>query len=296
MEIVYRKLSEMKKLEGNPRKITPEQLSTLKESIQRNQDYFEARPLILSDRTGELVVIAGNQRYEACKQLGIEECPTVLLEGLTEEREKEIIIRDNVSNGEWDEELLQNWDSELLEDWGVSIGEDVNPDNFGESFSLNDGDKGKFGVMNFTVTDEQRERINLALDAAVYCEGFADVDNNNRNGAGLDLIVRQWVINKMNDICKDNEEEIESKYKELRDYLRKSLNDSGCKASDVDILLGVNGMSRHYFGDSQWMFPTREAYEKMREIMDLPRDYFDCAKIVSAYNFTKKIIVAYGTL
>ena len=123
MEIVYRKLSEMKKLEGNPRKITPEQLSTLKESIQRNKDYFEARPLILSDRTGELVVIAGNQRYEACKQLGIEECPTVLLEGLTEEREKEIIIRDNVSNGEWDEELLKEWDAAELQDWGVDVTE-----------------------------------------------------------------------------------------------------------------------------------------------------------------------------
>ena len=121
MEVIYRKLSDMKKLEGNPRKITQEQLETLKQSIERNKDYFEARPLILSNRTGELVVIAGNQRYEACKQLGIEECPTVLLEGLTEEREKEIIIRDNVSNGEWDEELLQEWDSELLNDWGVDI-------------------------------------------------------------------------------------------------------------------------------------------------------------------------------
>jgi site-specific DNA-methyltransferase (adenine-specific) len=121
MEVIYRKLSDMKKLDGNPRKITQEQLETLKQSIERNKDYFEARPLILSNRTGELVVIAGNQRYEACKQLGIEECPTVLLEGLTEEREKEIIIRDNVSNGEWDEELLQEWDSELLNDWGVDI-------------------------------------------------------------------------------------------------------------------------------------------------------------------------------
>ena len=98
MEIIYRKLSEMKKLEGNPRKITQEQMETLKQSLEANRDYFEARPLILSDRTGELVVIAENQRYEACRQLGIEECPTVLLSGLTEEREKEIIIRDNVSN------------------------------------------------------------------------------------------------------------------------------------------------------------------------------------------------------
>lgn len=121
MEIIYRKLSEMKKLDGNPRKITTEQMETLKQSLEANRDYFEARPLILSDRTGELVVIAGNQRYEACRQLGIEECPTVLLSGLTEEREKEIIIRDNVSNGEWDEELLQEWDSELLEEWGVDV-------------------------------------------------------------------------------------------------------------------------------------------------------------------------------
>lgn len=121
MEIVYRKLSEMKKLDGNPRKITQEQLETLKQSIERNKDYFEARPLILSDRTGELVVIAGNQRYEACKQLGIEQCPTVLLSGLTEEREKEIIIRDNVNNGEWDEELLQEWDADLLDEWGVTL-------------------------------------------------------------------------------------------------------------------------------------------------------------------------------
>ena len=56
MEIVYRKLDEMKKLDGNPRKITTEQLAKLKESIERNKDYFEARPLILSNRTGELVV------------------------------------------------------------------------------------------------------------------------------------------------------------------------------------------------------------------------------------------------
>lgn len=123
MEVIYRKLSEMKKLDGNPRKITQEQLDTLKQSIEKNKDYFEARPLILSNRTGELVIIAGNQRYEACKQLGIEECPTVLLEGLTEEREKEIIIRDNVSNGEWDEELLQDWNVEDLADWGVDVSE-----------------------------------------------------------------------------------------------------------------------------------------------------------------------------
>lgn len=119
---VYRGLSELKKLHNNPRTITKADLEKLKESIQKNPDYFEARPIILSNRTGELMIIAGNQRYEAAKALGLSEVPTVLLEGLTKEREEEIIIRDNVSNGEWDMDLLSAlWDPEKLLNWGAKI-------------------------------------------------------------------------------------------------------------------------------------------------------------------------------
>ena len=102
MEVIYRQTETLKKLENNPRTISEEQLRKLKESIQNNPDYFEARPIILSDRTGELVIIAGNQRYDACVQLGMKQVPTVLIPNLTEDREKEIIIRDNVNNGERD--------------------------------------------------------------------------------------------------------------------------------------------------------------------------------------------------
>lgn len=119
MEVIYRKTEELVKLENNPRTITQEQLQKLKESIQSNPDYFEARPIILSDRTGELVIIAGNQRYDACVQLGIREVPTVLIPNLTEEREREIIIRDNVSSGEWDMARLLEWDYADLMKWGV---------------------------------------------------------------------------------------------------------------------------------------------------------------------------------
>ena len=119
MEVIYRKTEELVKLENNPSTITQEQLQKLKESIQSNPDYFEARPIILSDRTGELVIIAGNQRYDACVQLGIREVPTVLIPNLTEEREREIIIRDNVSSGEWDMARLLEWDYADLMKWGV---------------------------------------------------------------------------------------------------------------------------------------------------------------------------------
>ena len=119
MEVIYRQTETLKKLENNPRTITEKQLQKLKESIQRNPDYFEARPIILSDRTGELVIIAGNQRYDACVQLGIKEVPTVLIPNLTEEREREIIIRDNVNNGEWDMARLFEWDCKELMEWGL---------------------------------------------------------------------------------------------------------------------------------------------------------------------------------
>lgn len=117
----YRKLSELKKLPNNPRTIKDASFKSLCKSIQDNPDYFEARPVILSDRTGQLVIIAGNQRFEAAKYLKLKEIPTHLLSGLTEEREKEIIIRDNVANGEWDFELLKDWDRVKLDDWGVVL-------------------------------------------------------------------------------------------------------------------------------------------------------------------------------
>ena len=125
-EVKYRYLSELTELEGNPRIITKEKMNKLVESIKANPDYFEARPIICSDRTGKLVILAGNQRYKAAKIAGLEEVPVIILHGLSEEKEREIIIRDNVELGEWDMDILANeWEVEDLKDWGV----DINWDN-----------------------------------------------------------------------------------------------------------------------------------------------------------------------
>lgn len=121
-QVIYRPIADLKELPGNPRTIKKDQFEKLKASIRDNADYFEARPLILSNRTGELVILAGNQRYKASKALGLKEVPTVLLEGLSEEREREIIIRDNVENGEWNIDMLANqWNPDDLISWGVEL-------------------------------------------------------------------------------------------------------------------------------------------------------------------------------
>lgn len=50
----------------------------------------------------------------------------------------------------------------------------------------------------------------------------------------------------------------------LHDYLVERRNRAGIKSVDVDNLLGTAGMAGHYFGLSQWEFPTAEAYAKMQ--------------------------------
>ena len=131
-QVEYRPIAELRELPGNPRTIKKDQFEKLKVSIKDNADYFEARPIILSDRTGELVILAGNQRYKAAKAIGLKEVPTILLPNLTEEREKEIIIRDNVENGDWDWDALANeWDADVLDSWGVKMPTPIMmPDDF----------------------------------------------------------------------------------------------------------------------------------------------------------------------
>ena len=118
----YLPLSELVKLENNPRTIKKADFEKLKTSIKSNPDYFEARPIICSDRTGKNVILGGNQRYEAAKALGLVEVPVIVLHGLDEAREREIVIRDNVNNGDWDFDILANeWDESELEGFGISL-------------------------------------------------------------------------------------------------------------------------------------------------------------------------------
>ena len=66
---------------------------------------------------------------------------------------------------------------------------------------------------------------------------------------------------------------IEHNKAELRAYLLVALKASGLRSADIDRHLGTNGMAGHYFGKSQWEFPTRENYIKLQEIMPLYQDY-----------------------
>ena len=66
--------------------------------------------------------------------------------------------------------------------------------------------------------------------------------------------------------------DIERDEEELRQYLIDALKKSGLTQAEVQRRLRTQ-MAGHYFGRSQWEFPTQEMYEKMQEFMPLPDDY-----------------------
>lgn len=102
IEIKYIETSKLKLLDRNPRKITDEQFETLKKSIADNPEYFEVRPILC---TPDFVVFAGNMRLRAALDLKIEKVPVAIL-SISPEKQRELMIRDNVQNGMWDTDML----------------------------------------------------------------------------------------------------------------------------------------------------------------------------------------------
>lgn len=81
------------------------------------------RPLVcFTDKDGKAVVLGGNMRLKAAKELGLKELPVVLADDWTEEQKAEFLIKDNVGFGEWAwDELQAEWDVEQLEAWGLDV-------------------------------------------------------------------------------------------------------------------------------------------------------------------------------
>lgn len=106
----------------NPRFIKTERYEKLKKSLEDNPEMLPARELLVYNYDGELIVIGGNMRLRAAKELGYKEIPCKVLEDLTPEQIRAIVIKDNVSFGSDDfEQLANEWDSIKLEEWGLEV-------------------------------------------------------------------------------------------------------------------------------------------------------------------------------
>jgi len=154
-------------LPKNPRLIKDAKFEKLKKSIEDNPEMLGMREVLVYPHGSKFVIIGGNMRFQACKDLGFTEVPCKVLDkDMTAEQLRAITIKDNVGFGEHDWELLANeWDAEELEEWGLEVptyltDSEIDLDSFFEESNQQDKEQVFKIVLEYTEED-----YNSVLDA-----------------------------------------------------------------------------------------------------------------------------------
>lgn len=119
MKIEKVKTSTLKLNPANPRTIKDEKFAQLVRSVRDFPQMLEIRPIVVNNK---MEVLGGNMRLRACIEAGLMEVPIIRADDLTDDQQREFIIKDNVGFGEWNWEALANeWDAVELSDWGLDV-------------------------------------------------------------------------------------------------------------------------------------------------------------------------------
>lgn len=118
-------LSEIKSNPNNPRFIKDDNFKKLVQSLRDFPEMADVREIVINK---ENIVLGGNMRLKAMIEAGWTEAPVKIVDW-SEDKQRQFIIKDNVSGGEWDWDLLANeWDAEELDVWGLDTPDDWNED------------------------------------------------------------------------------------------------------------------------------------------------------------------------
>jgi len=150
-------LSTIKVNPNNPRLIKDDKFKKLVQSVKDFPQMLEIRPIVVNS---DMVILGGNMRFKACQEAGIKELPIIIADNLTEEQQREFLIKDNVSGGEWDWDMLANeWDLAQLEDWGLDV---LNKDK-----ELDDNYTSKVDSPIYEIK-EGKPSVNELFDTTIY--------------------------------------------------------------------------------------------------------------------------------
>ena len=128
---------QLKGLPKNPRFFRDYRYDAMKKSIKESPEMLELRELIVFPYPeGRYIVVCGNLRLRACKELGYTELPCKILSPDTDVKKlREYATKDNVNFGENDLDVMSNeWDKTELSDWGVEFAPEKAVDEFKERF------------------------------------------------------------------------------------------------------------------------------------------------------------------
>jgi hypothetical protein len=181
MQIKTVKLSEIKSNPNNPRIIKDDKFRKLVNSIQEFPKMLEIRPIVVNS---DMIVLGGNMRLKACKEAGLKEVPVIFADDLTEDEQKQFIIKDNVGFGEWDWDMLANeWEPELLNEWGLEV------PNWGETpdYDILDDDEANGQLED--MTSGVKKAIQIEFDLEHYDEAFELVKFWREQGAYVGAMI-----------------------------------------------------------------------------------------------------------
>jgi len=113
------KLSEIKPSKNNPRVIKNKKYFELVESLKSFPEMQKIRTIVVDEN---MITLGGNQRLKAAKEAGMKEVWIDQAIGWNDKRKQEFIIKDNLSAGEWDNDILANiYELEELNAWGMDL-------------------------------------------------------------------------------------------------------------------------------------------------------------------------------
>lgn len=136
-------------LPANPREILTSKYELLKKNISEHPEFLKYNMLkVYPLDNGHYIIIGGNMRFKALKELGFKEVPCAVIDAETSVEDlKAYTVIDNNSFGKWEWSMLANeWDAAQLTDWGVDLpimGEEINMDSFFDEEEESSKDKGE---------------------------------------------------------------------------------------------------------------------------------------------------------
>lgn len=119
VEVLTLDINELTLTEKNPRTISKKDFAVLKKSIKDFPSMLEVREIVVDENNR---VLGGHQRIKALQAQGKNKVKVKRVSGWTEEQKDEFMIKDNIANGDWDNDKLANeWDKTKLEEWGLPL-------------------------------------------------------------------------------------------------------------------------------------------------------------------------------
>ena len=108
-------------LPSNPRQWSRGDLDKLIQSIKDTPELLEARGPIVWPYEGKYIILGGNMRFSALREMNAVDTPCIVMpEDTPTEKLREIVIKDNGQFGAWDYDMLANeWDDLPLCEMGV---------------------------------------------------------------------------------------------------------------------------------------------------------------------------------